>query len=194
MTLTLLNPVKLSPQAIANGARCTNGVRHGTPRVDVDEPRFHRGADIPVDAFGPHATAVWAVLDRLTWVTVEDAARLLRAAGQVQRQHPLDWYPTYEVVAAARAAGEIRLADWRALGVIVRRIREMVRPLSCGVASGTYTRDAARWDDAFEVGRQTAEVLLVADRPELPADLRARLTAPWTAAFGAPAQGTGAVS
>jgi hypothetical protein len=78
--------------------------------------------------------------------------------------------------------------------VIVRRIREMVRPERCGVAPGTYTSHAARWDDAFEVGRQTAEVLLVADRPELPADLRARLTAPWTAAFGAPAGETGAMS
>jgi hypothetical protein len=194
MTLTLLNPAKLSARAIANGARCTNGMRHGTPRVDVDEPRFQRGVDIPVDAFGPNAGAVWAVLDRLTWFTIDDAARLLRAAHRAQREQPLDWYPAYEVVAAARAAGEIRLADWQALGVIVKRIREMVRPESCGVASGTYTHHAALWDDAFEVGRQTAEVLLVADRPELPAGLRARLTAPWAAAFGALDGETGAVS
>src|SRR5690242_5895148 len=116
---------------MANGHRYTNGLLHGTPRTDTADPRFDRSY-VRADAFGPNAPAVWTVVERLTWFTYEDAQRLLRAAVQAQRECPLDqsvaYLLPYQLVAAARAAGEARLADWQALREIVYRIREMVRP------------------------------------------------------------------
>lgn len=160
-----------------------DGGRYGTPRTRADDPRFDK-SDLPPDMFAPNGEAVLALLERVTWWTWDDAVHVIAAAKQTP---PRDWWEAsgmrHRIWEAVRAAGEVRLAEAKALEVGLHDAKLMLAPLEAARRSGEYSPGTADWDHAFGLAQETALVFLVADRPELPDDVYDALTAVWRTGF-----------
>lgn len=155
---------------------------YGTPRTTNNDPRFSRD-DAPAGAFSPNAAAVWAVLDRLSWLTMTDARQLSQAVTEqyghdhsARSEHTDDAYLSAE---AARAAGDDRFADWKAIETLIGLTEDAVCPEDAAWVSGQYSKNRAVWCNAFGAGRNAAWALLVADRPEFPPTALEWMTGPW---------------
>lgn len=172
---------RLSDEALANGYRLTDdGLIYGTPRTGEDDWRFAK-ASAPADAFAPNGAQVWAVLDRITWFTLDDAHRLLDAAIKVGT--PPDHHRA-AAYAASRAAGGDRAADWDVITQLVGHTCRVICPAAAGSAPGHRSGPATgQWNHAFGMAQMAAEAFLVADRPELTPEGLDALTAAWRRAF-----------
>jgi hypothetical protein len=180
-----------------------NGLQWGTPRTEQDDPRFDTSA-LPADAFAPNAAAVWAVLDRLTWFTYDDALVLERAAlrffdGRSREDGWAHSNDAYHCAQAAKAAGGHRYTDWECIDAIVDDTCDLIRPQRCAVgpnAAGpaAFTADSALWCDVVASCATTAAwAVLVVDQVDAGPFTRTAyrwMTGPWVTAFGDPTTAT----
>jgi hypothetical protein len=100
--------------------------RRGDPRrtPHTGDTRFDK-TEVPDAVFGPHSADVWAVLDRISWFALADATKLARIGTRIRGSY-VRWDHAgdgYQCVAAARATGGYRLADWRSIREIAHHIQ-----------------------------------------------------------------------